>query len=147
MTGKRLAPSDPGPAGTLRWQRVMVRDVTQRDLAAACELSQADVHNYESAKVFLTRRRAKQLAQGLFPRLSIGDPHGALLHVYDLWLATVAAFGAPGMKARARKLREDLAALGWRLPLQAAGETPGFAADVCTLADAPAAPTPKERRA
>lgn len=141
---KRLAPSDPGPAGTLRWQRVMVLDITQDTLAAAAGLCQADVHNYESAKVFLTRARARQLAQGLFPKVSIGDPHGALLQVYALWLETVAACGDPAMKRRAQKLRADLAVLGWILPLQASGETPHLAADVCTLPDAP---KPEERRA
>lgn len=141
---KRLAPSDPGPAGTLRWQRVMVLDITQDALAVASGLRQADIHNYESAKVYLTRKRARQLAEGLFPKAAIGDPLGALLQVYALWVETVAAFGTPAMKRRAQKLREDLCSLGWILPLQEAGEAPGPAADVCTLPDAPKR---KERRA
>lgn len=144
---KRLAPSDPGPAGTLRWHRVMVRELTQDALAVAAGLCQADVHNYESAKVFLTRQRARQLAQGLFPKFAIGDPHGAMLQVYALWVETVAAFGDAAMQRRAQKLRADLDVLGWRLPLQVLSdkaETPRPAADVCTLPDAP---KPKERRA
>lgn len=131
----------------------MVLDITQDALAAASGLRQADIHNYESAKVYLTRKRARQLAEGLFPKAAIGDPLGALLQVYELWLATVAAFGAPGMKARARKLRADLASVGWRLPLQVATETAGARGEgtgdreetpsACFEALAPA--TPKRR--